>query len=99
MATCIKKIDKLIDRLVVLKRSLDNHQDPRIHREIDKFFYVQKESELRLLRERLEGLMGEIQRMEKMIDTNYTLTYEQWRKDFKWLHRHLRKQSGGKPTL
>ena len=90
--TATRKIKKLLDHLSKMIQCLSDNRDFTLHKEIDQSFYMQKESELNLLVNRMEELIKQAQCVHEIIESNYQSTFTQWRRDYIFLHRYLRTQ-------
>lgn len=69
------KVVKFIDRLNEFVEELREHRSLLVHDRISEFYYMQKITEIQLLKESLESRYREV--------------YSQWRKDARWLNAHL----------
>jgi len=83
------KTKRLIERLRSLVSRLDVH-DLRVHGQIDEFFYMTKIEELKFLLDQHQKEMDGVHTTLKLMDSTYTQTYFQWRKDIKWLTGYSR---------
>lgn len=76
------KIDKLISRITALIRVLVRHDHDIIIRTcIDKYYYIQKCEELKLLKE--------VSWENDLVLEHYRVVFLQWRRDVRWLNTHL----------
>lgn len=92
VATDEQKIDKLIKHLIVLVEKIETESktDFAVQLAIDKFYFIQKSVELKLLYEAFR-----MNRMDRSgIEKHYRQLYYRWRKDARWLHaRRLKPES------
>lgn len=80
---------KLEERVIKLVRDLESRPyDIVANRELDKFYYMQKLAELRLLDDKLYEAL---ERVRVMMEARYDTRREvmmRWRRDASWLRRN-----------
>ena len=77
----------LIDNMV---NDLRNYNTLTVHQNINESYYMQKAAELRLLIEQLEDAQNKLESVQLRIAEHYRGIYWTWRKDVRWLSRHLK---------
>jgi hypothetical protein len=82
------RVSKLISRMEMIRQLLeDQRRYTSLHRSIDPYYYIEKITELTLLREAsARGSIG-----EHVMATVYTEAYCRWRKDVRWLNQYTLK--------
>ena len=84
------KVEKLLQRLKELSDNLHLYRkDNEIRERIDLYYYVQKETELKILGERLDEVHKLLKFVRQSLGSEYKEVYQQWRKDVRWLNRYL----------
>lgn len=66
-----------------------HRHDPGIQRKVDRFYYVQKEAELKLLKEEMEEALKRMQHIRALMDNKYREVFCAWRRDVRLLNFHL----------
>ena len=83
------RVRKLILRLSHMTRQLVEYRyDLVVHREIDQFFYMQREEELRVLLEEVEKAADQLADIKSKIDSKYQQAYCRWCRDVRWISKY-----------
>jgi hypothetical protein len=85
-----KKIKKLIQHIHRMTVCLEQYRHDRIipfH--TDQFYFMQKETELKLLNELLENAIKKVETINTLIEVQYKEVYCRWQKDVRWLNTYL----------
>lgn len=72
---------------------LDRHDDFRIHRHVDQFYYMEKKAEMRLLLDELKELNDRLSRTSQWLDLKYREVLCRWCEDRRWINRNDTRQN------
>lgn len=87
--TSYTRVRKLIQRLRHMTSLLVEHRyNLVVHREIDQFFYMQREEELRMLLEEVEKAADQLAEIRSKIELKYQQAYCRWCKDVRWFSKY-----------
>jgi hypothetical protein len=81
-----KKITKLIEKLEGIASTLEGARGLNIHRRVNQFYYMQKAAEFKVLLERLSEAERRLDWLAKCIEQEYTIAFNHWRNDLRWLN-------------
>jgi hypothetical protein len=83
------KADKFIIRIRNLIGALKLYsRDIVVHRQIDLFYYMQKEAQMRELDNQMEEALKRLEIAQEALECEYKTVYSRWRKDVRWLTRY-----------
>lgn len=94
-----QKCLKLVQRLERLISTLEKNNERVIHFTINQFFYMQRIEEIRMVLEQFVEAKMKLEAATSWLDENYVSTYHKWRKDARWLNRHLHNRNDFKSIL
>lgn len=83
-----KRLQKFLEKLEALSTQLYREQSVGLHQAINQFYYLQKTEEMKYFLAKLRELEEQQARLAKMIETEYSQVYQQWRKDVRVLSNH-----------
>ena len=87
MKTERAKINKLVHRLNGFVSFLERRRIIHVHQNISQFYYMQEIAELSTLLEQFEETQRKLETIGQKLDAKYVQLFQQWRKDFLWIHR------------
>jgi len=82
-------VKKLIQRLESMDEQLGYCKDLNVHRSINRFYYLQKAEELKILLEQMEESDRRLKLIAERIKIHYSEIFCTWRKQVRALSRHL----------
>jgi len=87
-----RKLAKFIDHLQHFSVELELLRDFTVHQRINHFYYMQKQAEFVVLRERLEETQARLSWLTTFIEKEYACVYVRWSHDVRWLQAYRRIQ-------
>lgn len=82
------KVIKLIQKIQLLATRLEKTREFKVHRHISQFYYMQKATELNVLREQLEETQQKISLLASRINEEYSNIFNRWSHDIRWLQHY-----------
>jgi predicted Zn-dependent peptidase len=79
---------KLISKLRDFADTLRSERSLAIHKQIDQFYYLQKQEELLFLLEQYDEAAKKLEKFEAMIEDKYLSSLCQWQKDVRWFNQY-----------
>lgn len=83
------KVQKLIKKLERLAADLYETKDLAIHQKVSQFFHMEKAEELKTMLFQMQVLKREMDILNARLADRYMISYCQWKKDVRRLHRFI----------
>ncbi len=84
-----EKLDRFITQIQSIVEDLRKHNTLTVHQHINESYYMQKEAELKLLKEQLEESKMKLEATQSRINEHYKNAFFIWRKDVRWLNQYI----------
>lgn len=85
------KLDLFIIKIENIVKTLHKHNTLFVHQRVSQSYYMQKEAELKILKEQLEASQNLLEATQSRVNEHYKNLFIQWQKDARWLNQYLAK--------
>lgn len=82
----IMKLDRLMQKIEAFANRLERNREFNVHQNINHFYYMQKVTELTVLREQFTETQQRLSFLRSRIESEYGCVSTQWLRDVRWLH-------------